>query len=97
MDPKNSFDMPAWKLIFQFILETRGEAHPVYDRLYKDETVEIRRNGQSGGVEVIRLQGRNPVVVFDKVGEMIRYHAEFRFLQEYLRTLAALILVPSGD
>lgn len=106
---EKKFSPKAWKSLFEFILSTKGESHPVYGRRYQDEKVAIYEKTLSGGgLTVERVENHNPVIVFhdpnptprarqlQNSNEYLRYHGEFRFIESHLRYLAACQLWPEA-
>lgn len=81
-----TMNMFAWRRLLEFILEVRGEGER--DRRFVDDIVEIHLHGQSGGVEVIRVSNRNPVLIFNAKGDIVRTHSEFRFVRDRISNLA---------
>ena len=92
MRGRDSLSSTAMRLLFEFVLEVAGEEHSIYGRIYSDDVIEIRRRGQSGGIEVERLANNNPVIIFDDDRVMIRQHGEWALVRQHFALLVSALV-----
>lgn len=57
---------------------------------YDDDVVRISRHRGSKAMEIERKENHNPVLMLREDGSTLRYHGEFMYIENHLKTLIGL-------